>query len=84
MVKSSSNNAIKLQALAHVGRLEFDSIHVTRLFIAMFKHFIICLLSLNHVLAVLSGVGLDEAQFHQSVPDQILHYRQRRDPYLAG
>ena len=27
----------------------------------------------KHVRAVLKGVGLDEAQLHQSVPDQILH-----------
>ena len=39
---------------------------------------------LKRVRAVLKAVGLAEAQLHQSVPDQILHYRQRRDPYLAG
>ena len=38
MVENTSNNAISLQALAHVRRLEFDSICIGKLFITSFKH----------------------------------------------
>ena len=38
MTENASNYAVSLWAFAHVGRLECDSIHVSRLFIIRFKH----------------------------------------------
>ena len=49
MAENTSDNAISLQALVHVKRLEFDSIRVGRLFITSFKR-LACFFSLKVVL----------------------------------
>ena len=73
MVRNSSDKLIVylcLQvALAHVGKLEFDSIHVTQLNVIAFSMFV----QFEHIVAVQKDVAPDEAQ---PMPDQIPHGRQ--------
>ena len=74
MAENVRDNAISLQALAHVERLEFDSIHIANCLqqgfnINTFNQF-------TCVQAVLKGVQLDEAPLYQPMPDQTLNDKQ--------
>ena len=65
--------AISLQpALAHVGKLEFDSIHIIKLIVITFSTSV----QLEHVRAVLKGKAPHEVRIYQPMPDQIPHGRQ--------
>ena len=70
MVRNSSDKLIAYLclylALAYVGKLEFDSIHL-KLIVITFSMFV----QFERVRAVLKGVAPDEGRLYKPMPDQI-------------
>ena len=78
MARNSSDKLIAYlclyPALAQVGKLEFDSIHVHKLVVITLSTFVL----FEHVRVVLKGVAPNEVQLYQPMPSQILQGRQRK------